>query len=140
MLSEPTSGTLIDNGQGLPYPEIPTTTELKGAAVMAEKSPRRLKLEQSLAEDPTDAFLRYGLGLQCIREGDVEEGRRRLMELVANRPDDEVAAYQQLGQSFMESGEAEAARRWFGEGISKARARGDGHAASEMEGFLAQID
>ena len=107
---------------------------------MAEKSPRRLKLEESLAEDPTDAFLRYGLGLQCLREGDTEEGRRRLMELVADRPDDQVAAYQQLGQSYMESGEAEPARRWFVEGISKARARGDAHAAAEMEGFLSQID
>ena len=44
---------------------------------MAEKSPRRLKLEESLSEDPSDAFLRYGLALQCLREGDVDEGRRR---------------------------------------------------------------
>ena len=45
---------------------------------MAEKSRRRLMLEQSLAEDPTDSFLRYGLAVQCLREGDVEEGRQRL--------------------------------------------------------------
>ena len=42
---------------------------------MAEKSPRRQMLEQSLAEDPGDTFLRYGLAMQCLREGDVEEGR-----------------------------------------------------------------
>ena len=36
---------------------------------MAEKSPRRLKLEESLAEDPADPFLRYGVALQCLREG-----------------------------------------------------------------------
>lgn len=106
---------------------------------MAEKSARRLKLEASLAEDPTDAFLRYGLALQCLREGDVDEGRERLLALVADHPSDQVAAYQQLGQSYMESGESELARRWFVEGISKARARGDAHAAAEMEGFLAQI-
>ena len=106
---------------------------------MADKSARRLKLEESLAEDPADAFLRYGLALQCLREGDTDEGRQRLLALVADRPDDQVAAYQQLGQSYMESGEAEAARRWFVEGIAKARARGDAHAAAEMEGFLAQI-
>ncbi len=106
---------------------------------MAEKSPRRLKLEQSLAEDPTDPFLRYGVALQCLREGDVEEGRNRLMELVADRPDDQVAAHQQLGQSYMETGESEAARKWFIAGISRARARGDAHAAAEMEGFLSQI-
>ena len=46
---------------------------------MAEKSPRRVMLEQSLAEDPCDTFLRYGLAVQCLREGDVEEGRERLL-------------------------------------------------------------
>ncbi len=106
---------------------------------MAEKSPKRIRLEQSLAEDPDDAFLRYGLALQCLHEGDVDEGRQRLLALVADRPDDQVAAHQQLGQSYMESGEVELARRWFVEGIARARARGDAHAAAEMEGFLDQI-
>ena len=45
---------------------------------MAEKSRRRLMLEQSLAEDPADPFLRYGLAIQCLSEGDIEQGRRRL--------------------------------------------------------------
>ena len=39
---------------------------------MAEKSRRRLMLEQSLAEDPADPFLRYGLAIQCLNEGDIE--------------------------------------------------------------------
>ena len=42
---------------------------------MSSKSPRRLKLEESLADDPSDTFLRYGLAVQCLREGDVDEGR-----------------------------------------------------------------
>jgi predicted Zn-dependent protease len=107
---------------------------------MAEKSPRRLKLEESLSEDPSDTFLRYGLALQCLREGDVDEGRRRLMELIADHPDDQVAAFQQLGQSYLEAEEPEAAKRWFVEGIAKARDRGDSHAAAEMSGFLSEID
>ena len=41
-------------------------------------------LEQSLAEDPADAFLRYGLALQCLRDGDAEEGRTRLLALIAS--------------------------------------------------------
>lgn len=106
---------------------------------MADKSARRLKLEQSLAEDPGDTFLRYGLALQCLHEGDVQEGRDRLLALVADHPDDQVAAHQQLGQSYAETDESDQARRWFVEGISKARARGDAHAAAEMEGFLAQL-
>lgn len=106
---------------------------------MAEKSRMRERLEASLADDPTDAFLRYGLALRCLQEGDLEEGRSRLMALIADDPDGQVAAYQQLGQSFMETGPVEEARRWLSLGIAKARAKGDGHAAAEMTGFLDQI-
>lgn len=104
---------------------------------MPEKSPRRLMLERSLAEDPGDPFLRYGLAMQCLREGDLEEGRTRLKALIADHPaDQEVAAYQQLGQSYMDEGEVDEARRWFHEGIERARSRGDQKAANEMAGFL----
>jgi predicted Zn-dependent protease len=106
---------------------------------MAEKSVRRVQLEQSLAEDPGDTFLRYGLALQCLREGDVEEGRSRLRGLIADHPDDQVAAYQQLGQSYLESGAVAEGRSILLAGIARARARGDGHAAAEMEGLLAEL-
>jgi predicted Zn-dependent protease len=104
---------------------------------MAEKSPRRLKLEESLAEDPSDPFRRYGLALQCLRDGDEAEGRQRLLDLIADHPDDQVAAYQQLGQSYLDGGDLERAREVLTTGIAKARARGDAHAAAEMEGLLA---
>jgi thioredoxin-like negative regulator of GroEL len=107
---------------------------------MAEKSPRRVRLEQSLADDPADPFLRYGLAVQCLREGDTEEGRERLRALIADHPTDQVAAHQQLGQSFLEAGESEPARTVLQAGITLARTRGDWHAAAEMEGLLAQLD
>ncbi|MGE3819547.1 MAG: hypothetical protein AB7I30_08930 [Isosphaeraceae bacterium] len=103
---------------------------------MPEKSPRRLSLERSLAEDPADPFLRYGLAMQCLRDGDVAEGRDRLRALIADHPDDQIAAYQQLGQSFAESSQPEEAARILREGIAKAKGRGDWHAAAEMEGLL----
>jgi predicted Zn-dependent protease len=106
---------------------------------MAEKSPRRRMLEQSLAENPGDTFLRYGLAVQCLREGDVAEGRSGLQALIADHPDDQIAAYQQLGQSYLEAGETAEAARVLQTGIAKARVRGDGHAAAEMEGLLAQL-
>jgi predicted Zn-dependent protease len=106
---------------------------------MAEKSKRRLMLEKSLAEDPADAFLRYGLAMQCLREGDIEDGRQRLADLIADRPDDQVAAYQQLGQSYAEAGETEVARGILTAGIAKARAAGDFHAAAEMEQAIAML-
>jgi predicted Zn-dependent protease len=105
---------------------------------MAEKSPRRLMLESSLAEDPADTFLRYGLAVQCLREGDIEEGRKRLLGLIADHPDDTVAAHQQLGQSYLEASEVEQARTILEKGIALASKRGDWHAASEMQGLLDQ--
>lgn len=96
-------------------------------------------LEESLASDPSDTFLRYGLAMQCLREGDTEEGRRRLLDLIADHPDDQIAAYQQLGQSFLEEEDHEKARHYLGLGVAKARDRGDWHAAAEMEGLLAPL-
>jgi predicted Zn-dependent protease len=105
---------------------------------MAEKSPRRRMLEASLADDPADTFLRYGLAVQCLRDGDVAEGRQRLIALVADNPGDQVAAHQMLGQSYLEAGELDRARAILRAGVALASDRGDRHAASEMEGLLAQ--
>jgi predicted Zn-dependent protease len=106
---------------------------------MAEKSRRRAMLEESLALDPDDTFLRYGLAMQCLREGDVAEGRERLLALIADHPEDQIAAYQQLGQSYLETDEPTAAAQALQTGIAKARARGDFHAAAEMEGLLLTV-
>jgi predicted Zn-dependent protease len=107
---------------------------------MADKSPRRLMLEESLAQDPNDPFLRYGLAMQCLRDGDVEEGRQRLRSLIADDPDRQVAAYQQLGQSYAETGELPAARAILEAGVAKARSAGNWHAAAEMEQLIASLD
>lgn len=103
---------------------------------MAENSPRRKMLEESLALDPADTFLRYGLAMQCLRDGDTAEGRDRLIALITEFPDDQIAAYQQLGQSYAETDEPEAAAETLRSGIAKANARGDWHAAAEMDGLL----
>ena len=107
---------------------------------MSEKSRRRLLLEQSLADDPADLFLRYDLAMQCLREGDVEEGRQRLLALIDDDPEKQVAAYQQLGQSYADSGETVAARASWGTGITKAKAAGDWHAAGEIEQAMSMLD
>jgi len=103
---------------------------------MSTKSPKRLMLEASLAGDPADAFLRYGLAVQCLRDGDVEGGRAGLIALIDDLPEDSVAAHQQLGQSYLDAGEADQARRTLGDGIKLASRRGDAHAAAEMGGLL----
>ncbi|MEO6810527.1 MAG: hypothetical protein ABI353_15535 [Isosphaeraceae bacterium] len=109
---------------------------------MAEKSSRRQILERSLADDPDDPFLRYGLALQCLGESDTREGRDRLIALIADLPDapETVAACQQLGQSYLDSHDFELARQALEAGIAKAQKQGHAHAAAEMNGLLAQLD
>jgi len=74
-----------------------------------------------------------------LRDGDLEEGRQRLLSLIADHPDDTVAAHQQLGQSYLDAGEVDEARPVLEKGIALANKRGDWHAASEMEGLLSQV-
>ena len=50
-----------------------------------------------------------------------------------------MAAYQQLGQSYLDEGDANGARDWLTRGIALAKQRGDWHAAAEMEGFLSGL-
>ncbi len=107
---------------------------------MSEKSARRRMLEESLSADPGDTFLRYGLAMQCLRDGDVAEGRERLQALIADHPTDQVAAHQQLGQSYLESEEWADAGQILRAGIALAHRVGDRHAAGEMQGLLETLN
>jgi predicted Zn-dependent protease len=121
-------------------PDTDESSHLPGEThAMPEKSRKRLMLEASLLEDPADTFLRYGLALQCLRDGDVVEGRERLQALIADHPADQVAAHQQLGQSYLEAGEFAEARATLQAGIALAYRTGERHAAAEMEGLLGSI-
>ena len=64
---------------------------------MAEKSRRRMMLEQSLNDDPADSFLRYGLAIQCLREGDVAEGRQLYLDMVVLHPRASLAKRRAVG-------------------------------------------
>ena len=66
-------------------------------------------------------------------------GEADCSRLIADHPDDQVAAYQQLGQSYLEAGETDEAGTMLRAGIARAQTRGDWHAAAEMEGLLAQL-
>jgi predicted Zn-dependent protease len=101
---------------------------------MSAKS-RKQQLEELLAEEPGDPFLRYGLALECSSEGNDEEAVRQLLRLIADTPD-YVPGYQQAGQLLLRLGRADEARDLLRRGISQARAQGNPHAADEMQGLL----
>ncbi len=101
---------------------------------MAGKT-RRQQIEELLAEDPTDPFLRYGLGMEHVSAGDDEAAARCFEELAGVAPD-YVPAYQQWAQALVRLGRPGPARDVLTRGIAVAGRQGDGHAAEEMQGLL----
>jgi predicted Zn-dependent protease len=99
---------------------------------------RKEQIEELLAQDPSDPFLRYGLAMEYVSAGDDESAVRSLRELAAASPN-YVPAYQQLGQALVRLGRPADARAAFEKGIAAATADGNAHAAEEMRGFLASL-
>lgn len=97
--------------------------------------PTKTQLEELLAAEPDDLFLRYALAKACVSEGEIERGLS-LFEEVLERDPDYVAAYFQKGQALVEAGRAEDARDALTRGIATARKVGDSHAEAEMTAFL----
>ena len=105
---------------------------------MAEK-PRREMLQEMLAADPKDTFLRYALAMESAREGKSLDAVSALRDLIADQPQ-YVPAYFQAGQILLRDGQSEAAAEMLRQGIGAARAQANLHAAEEMAGLLAQVE
>jgi Tfp pilus assembly protein PilF len=104
---------------------------------MANKS-RKQQIEEMLAEDPNDPFLRYGLAMEYVSAGEDDQAVRCFQELLRVAPD-YVPAYMQAGRTLVRLNQEKEARALFQAGIEMAHRKGDLHAASEMEGFLEEL-
>ncbi len=92
-------------------------------------------LKEILAENPNDAFARYGLGMEYANNGDSAGALAEYEKIVTGNPE-YVPAYQMAGQLLMNLGRDTDARAWFQKGIAAARRAGNQHAESEMQGML----
>jgi tetratricopeptide (TPR) repeat protein len=97
--------------------------------------PRREQLEQLLAAEPHDPFLKYGLAMCCVSNGDTDAAQTHFLELLAEHPN-YTAGYFQFAQMLARLGENESARTYLQKGIEVALQVGDRHAAGEMTDFL----
>jgi Flp pilus assembly protein TadD len=100
---------------------------------------RKQQIEEMLAEDPNDAFLRYGLAMEHVSQGEDEAAVRCFQELLTADPN-YVAAYMQSGQALIRLGRGPEARTLLSRGVGVAQQQGNGHAAEEMQGFLAGLE
>ena len=99
---------------------------------------RKQQLEEMLAVDPKDPFLRYALAMEYVSEGNDEEAVRCLQEMFQASPN-YVAAYQQAGQALIRLSRPQEAGEVLRRGMATARSQGDLHAAEEMQGLLAGL-
>src|SRR4051794_9207999 len=104
---------------------------------MSGKS-RKQQIEAMLADEPNDPFLRYGLAMEYVSEGEHAEAARCFRDLLTVAPD-YVPAYLQAGQALLRVNQPAEAREVWSRGVAVARGKGDQHAAEEMQGFLAGL-
>jgi len=96
---------------------------------------RRQMLEQFVEQKPADAFARYGLAMECAKEGDDHAATEHFEQLLNNNPD-YVAGYFQFAQLLARLGCLEDARKLLSDGIVVAQKSGDMHARDEMQSAL----
>lgn len=95
---------------------------------------------EKLLGGPRDgAFLRFSLGNEYLKSGDLAAAIPHLQEAVRRDPNYSVA-WKVLGRALADSGEAQDALAVYRQGIIVAEARGDKQAAKEMAVFAKRIE
>ena len=97
---------------------------------------RRAKDRSLLVDDPTDAFLHYSLAMELDKAQEHEQSLVHFRSLMAAAPP-YVPAFFMAAQQLTRLGRTAEARDALRDGIERARAAGDTHAAGEMSEFLA---
>lgn len=101
-------------------------------------TPRRVRIEAMLANEPGDVFLRYARALELDKEGEHDDSLAQFSELIEESPP-YVPAFFMAGQQLARLGRIEKAREVLRVGIDTAREQGNAHAAGEMSEFLASL-
>src|SRR5262245_6564261 len=108
------------------------------------KTPRMAQIEAMLAEDPDDAFLRYGLAMEHASAGDDATCVTVLQELITRTAAEPyVPAFLQAGQALVRLDRIPEACAVLRQGIAAAAKAGTPdamHAQSEMQGLLGSIE
>jgi tetratricopeptide (TPR) repeat protein len=95
-------------------------------------------LAEILAENPNDAFARYGLAMELSNQGKIEQAMEEFGKLLSTHPD-YTAGYFMAAQTLAKADRVDEARKMLGDGILSAKRTGNGHAQSEMEGMLTDL-
>jgi tetratricopeptide (TPR) repeat protein len=92
-------------------------------------------LNEVLAQNPDDAFARYGLAMEFSKLGDVERALAEFGKLLSASPD-YTPGYFMAAQTLARVGRVDEAKHMLNDGIACANRTGNAHAQSEMQAML----
>jgi Flp pilus assembly protein TadD len=92
-------------------------------------------LKAMVAQNPTDAFARYGLAMELVNSGQLESAVAEFRALLEHNPN-YAAAYFHGGQVLEKLRDVEQARAFYEKGIEVTGNTGDQHTRSELQAAL----
>jgi predicted Zn-dependent protease len=95
-------------------------------------------LTELLAQDPNNAFARYGLAMEHSNSGSFDRALDEFSKLLATNPD-YVAGYFMAAQTLVKANRHQEAKSMLENGIATAKRKGDSRAESEMQAMLDEI-
>jgi cytochrome c-type biogenesis protein CcmH/NrfG len=96
-------------------------------------------LKGILAQQPADAFARYGLAMAYASEGDAATALAEFNQLLEMHPD-YTAGYFMAAQTLVKAQRPAEAQGRLREGIASAQRTGNQHALSEMQQLLDELE
>jgi tetratricopeptide (TPR) repeat protein len=92
-------------------------------------------LKAMVAQNPADAFARYGLAMELVKSGRLESAVTEFRALLEHNPN-YAAGYFHGGQVLEKLGDVEQARAFYEKGVEVTARTGDQHARSELQAAL----
>jgi len=96
-------------------------------------------LKDLLAQDPNNQLARYGLGMEYSNKGDVDAAVSEFKNLLQINPD-YANAYFMAAQALAKAERTDEAKQLLMQGITAAARTGNGHAQSEMQALLDELE
>jgi predicted Zn-dependent protease len=96
-------------------------------------------LNEILAQNPTDAFARYGLAMEYAGRGETETAVSEFARLLNEHPD-YTAGYFMAAQTLAKADRPDEAKIRLTQGIACARRTGNQHALGEMQAMLDELE
>lgn len=92
-------------------------------------------LKSMVAQDPKNAFARYGLAMEYVNTGRADEAVAEFTSLLEANPD-YAAGYYHFGRTLEGLGRVDEARDIYERGIAVTTRTGDAHTRSELQAAL----